>query len=186
LDAFGETEAMEGPLLEASHADSGAGFEAIVRAHLPDVVRIAQRFGLEDDEAEDVAQECFLRVWRGLRSFRRESQLRSWILRIAIRESSRRLSRRRRTSRGWRALDDETPASSAETADSAAQRVESRARLRQALAAMPARHREVLVLHYIEEMPCEEVSRILGCSLGTVHSRLHHARARLKEILGTP
>lgn len=182
LDAGNRVKDLDGTLLRDFRLDARRGFESIVRRYLEQVVRMAQRFGLALDQAEDVGQEVFLRVWRGLPGFRGETNLRSWILRIAVRESSRQLARKRRVPAGLSderdlaALDGEGPPDRAIEA-------EQRERLRAALLRLSGKHRQVLVLHYLEEIPCEEVAKILGCSIGTVHSRLHHARKKLKRLM---
>jgi RNA polymerase sigma-70 factor (ECF subfamily) len=158
-------------------------FEALVRDHLPSVARIAQRFGFSVQEAEDVSQEVFVRVWRGLPGFRGDSDVRSWIVRIAVRECSRFQARRTAVSRQL-PRDCAAEALDGRSVESQASHEESRIHLRAALSAMARKHREVLVLHYLEEMPCEDIARILDCSVGTVHSRLHHARMRLKKLMG--
>ena len=160
-----------------------AEFERIVREHAAEVTRVAGRFGLGWQEVEDVSQEVFIRVWRGLRRFRGDSSLRSWILRIAVRESSRKISRRSRGESTVPVGSVETVAREGGPADAAAQE-EQRMKLREALRSLSAKHREVVVLRYLEGLSCVEVAEVLGCSPGTVHSRLYHARQKLKSVMG--
>ncbi len=182
LDARSPTEDPDRTLLEAFRADARAGFERIVGKFLRQVIKLVRRFGLSIDEAEDVSQEVFLRVWRGLPSFRGEARLRSWILRIAVREASRRLAGRRQFANEPLRPAETIPAPQESPVENASQ-VEREAYLRQALERLPGKHRKVIVLRYLEELSCEEVSEVLGCSVGTVHSRLHHARKKLKRIM---
>jgi len=163
--------------------EGDAGFEEIVREHAGEVARVAGRFGLRPKEVEDVSQEVFIRVWRGLRRFRGDASLRSWILRIAVRESSRYMSRGgRRESAVSMGSGDTMATPGAGPADAASQREEKR-KLREALGGLSQRHREAVVLRYLEGLSCSEVAEVLGCSLGTVHSRLYHARQKLKGIM---
>ena len=182
MDGNQRPEGRPEPESPAFRTDARQRFEMLVRNHLPSVVRIAQRFGLSVEEAEDVSQEVFVRVWRGLPGFRGDSDVRSWIVRIAVRESSRFLARRNAISRQL-SYDRAAPVLDDRDAEAQVSHEESRIRLREALSALARKHREVLVLHYLEEMPCEDVARILGCSVGTVHSRLYHARMRLKRVM---
>ncbi len=168
-------------LVEAYRRNRHGGFERIVREYVRDVTRVAARFGLSRNEVEDVSQEVFLRVWRGLRGFRGEASLRSWILRIAVRESSRQMSRRRRQEVPLEAA--EGAASPEEAPAEMASQLEQRTRLREVLKALSDKHRQVLVLRYLEGMSCREVAELLGCSVGTVHSRLYHARQKLKDVM---
>ncbi len=150
LDGGNRFEDPDSTLLHTLRSDARGGFEPIVRKYLAQVVRLARRFGLTADEAEDVAQEVFLRVWRGLPRFRGDARLRSWILRIAIRESSRQLARRKGFFVSLSDVPDEAALERDGSPDRAIRR-EQCARLRKALLGLSGKHREVLVLHCLEE-----------------------------------
>ncbi len=140
---------------------------------------IARIVGAQD--AEELAQEVFLRAFRGLPKFRGDAQLSTWMYRLAVNAA---LSYATRTqARQKRDLGDEAlialPAEDAPATDP-----RLRARLQKALGELPAGYRAVLVLHDVEGLQHEEIATILGCRVGTSKSQLHKARAKMRELLG--
>jgi RNA polymerase sigma-70 factor (ECF subfamily) len=142
-------------------------------------------FSLGDvQQAQDVLQSVFFKVFRGLGSFRFESSLFTWIYRIARNECWN--DRRRRAASlvpleailGSRAELDSDPLGNAP-----AVRAERDLALEQAVMRLPLKMREVIVLKYMEGLSYEEMSRALGCAAGTVASRLNRALAELQEFL---
>lgn len=129
-------------------------------------------------DAEEVAQEAFIRIYRGLPKFRGESALDTWIYRLAVNAALSHVERRPHRAEGEEAL----ARIAAEAQPSRDPRLA--ARLERALADMPAGYRAVLVLHDVEGLSHEEISEILGCRVGTSKSQLHKARAKMREILG--
>ncbi|MDB4968332.1 MAG: polymerase, sigma-24 subunit, subfamily [Myxococcales bacterium] len=140
---------------------------------------IARIVGAQD--AEELAQEVFLRAFRGLEKFRGDAQLSTWMYRLAVNAA---LSHATRTqARQRRDLgEDALMALPAEDAPATDPRL--RARLERALHALPAGYRAVLVLHDIEGLQHEEIAHILGCRVGTSKSQLHKARAKMRDLLG--
>ena len=131
-------------------------------------------------DAEEVAQEVFVRVYRGLAAFRGDSALSTWIYRLTVNASLSYLARRGR--RQEVAVDDtiaEVPAPPAVERDPALA-----ARIEAALGQLPAGYRAILVLHDVEGLSHEECAEILECRVGTCKSQLHKARARMRELLG--
>lgn len=130
-------------------------------------------------DSEEVVQEVFVRIYRGLAKFRGDAQLSTWIYRLAVNAALSHVSKRKRRPEceEWQ---DQTPAEPAPQRDPALSR-----RLESALARLPAGYRAVLVLHDIEGQSHEECARILGCRVGTSKSQLHKARARMREILNS-
>jgi RNA polymerase sigma-70 factor (ECF subfamily) len=130
-------------------------------------------------DSDEVAQEVFVRIYRGLAKFRGDSQLSTWIYRLAVNAA---LSHATRRSRHGVADDDqvaELPAPPEARSDPRlAERVEA------ALQSLPAGYRAVLVLHDVEGLSHEECAAIMGCRVGTSKSQLHKARARMRELLG--
>ena len=131
-------------------------------------------------DAEEVAQEVFVRVYRGLAAFRGDSALSTWIYRLTVNASLSYLARRGR--RQEVAVDDtiaDVPAPPAVERDPALA-----ARIETALGQLPAGYRAILVLHDVEGLSHEECAEILECRVGTCKSQLHKARARMRELLG--
>jgi RNA polymerase sigma-70 factor (ECF subfamily) len=130
-------------------------------------------------DAEEVAQECFVRVFRGLPSFRGDSALGTWIYRLAVNAALSHVARRgRRTEVGDDAL--ETVAAP----DDVRRDPRLSARVEAALVRLPAGYRAILVLHDIEGLSHEECAAILDCRVGTSKSQLHKARGKMREFLG--
>lgn len=140
---------------------------------------IARIVGAQD--AEELAQEVFLRAFRGLDKFRGDAQLSTWMYRLSVNAALSHATRAQ--ARQKRDLGEEAllalPADEGPTSDP-----KLRARLERALARLPAGYRAVLVLHDVEGLQHEEIADILGCRVGTSKSQLHKARAKMRDLLG--
>jgi RNA polymerase sigma-70 factor (ECF subfamily) len=133
-------------------------------------------------DAEEVAQEAFIRIFRGLPKFRGDAALSTWIYRLAVNAAlshrTRRAAARLPIEEAQAEADGEPHATEAPRGDAVL-----RARLERALAKLPAGYRTVIVLHDVEGLEHEEIASILGCHVGTSKSQLHKARGKLREIL---
>jgi RNA polymerase sigma-70 factor (ECF subfamily) len=158
-------------------------FEELVIAYQHRVFGVALRMLGNRAEAEEIAQETFLRAHRALPDFRGEARLQTWLYAIASRLCLNRLaSPDRRLVRG----DDEALAAAPSDEPSAAARLERAERdaaVREAIAALPEERRIVVVLRDLEGLSYEEIGEVLGLEPGTVRSRLHRARLDLKNKL---
>lgn len=171
-------------------------FQAVYEAFQPKISRYVARL-VGEQEAEDVTQEVFAKVHRGLSGFRGESQLSTWIYRVATNAAVDRL----RSPSLQRTVMSEKELSAAEgvSADECdPERVEAKAVsvggqvvrkemnkcIRDFVERLPADYRAVLILSDLEELKNREVAEVLGVSLETVKIRLHRARAKLREELG--
>lgn len=163
---------------QALAGDQGA-FRSLVEGYQGPVYNLAYRMLGTPMEAEEAAQETFLRVYRHLHTYDPQRKLSSWILAIASHYCVDRLRRRRIT---WLPLEDE-PAPRTETREeSPEQRCLQREREREIqglLQALPEGYRLVLVLRYWHDLSYEEMARMLGTTESAVKSRLHRARAML-------
>jgi RNA polymerase sigma-70 factor (ECF subfamily) len=130
-------------------------------------------------DAEEVSQEAFIRIFRGLAKFRGDAALATWIYRLAVNAALSHRSRRATA----------TPPEAADGADAEGSAPPAhgdavlRARIERALARLPVGYRTVIVLHDVEGLEHEEVAQILGCHVGTSKSQLHKARMRLRASL---
>ena len=153
-------------------------FDQLVARYQPQVARLAHRLlGWRDREAvEDVVQEVFLVALRRHSSFRGESSLGTWLTGITInkcRDHRRRsVVRLKWLQRLWR-----YPETNHDSKDETAQQV------RDAVAELPPRDREVIVLFYLEGLPVAQVAELLGAKNNTIEVRLHRARQKLKAKL---
>lgn len=130
-------------------------------------------------DAEEVAQEAFVRVFRGLASFRGDSQLSTWIYRLTVNAALSHVARRNRRQE---ISDDGMPEVAAPPDPERDPGLA--ARIQDALGQLPAGYRAILVLHDVEGLSHEECASILACRVGTCKSQLHKARARMRELLG--
>ncbi len=168
-------------LLERLRAGEARAFEALVAGHRHRVFGLALRMLNDAAEAEEIAQETFLRAHRSLAGFRGDAKLSTWLYAIASRLCLNRLaSSDRRVARPG----DETLLRVADQRggpDAEAERGELEAALHRAIAELPEERRIVVVLRDLQGLAYDEIARVLDLELGTVRSRLHRARMDLKE-----
>jgi RNA polymerase sigma-70 factor (ECF subfamily) len=164
-------------------ADRRAEFERTALPCLASVAFLAQRLCGPGPDADDLAQETFLRAWAAFDRFERGTDARRWLLTIALNAFRDRMRRRGRDplSLDAASIEPEAPeAPTGETAGGGAPRVEGP--LRRALDALPEAQRTVLTLAVIEGLPRARIAEMLGCPEGTVRSLLSRAKARLRQI----
>jgi RNA polymerase sigma-70 factor (ECF subfamily) len=178
-----EVPADDAALLARLRAGDARAFETLVITYQHRVFGVALRMLGSRAEAEDIAQETFLRAHRAVGEFRGEARLSTWLYAIASRLCLNRLALApRRLERADDAALLRLPAPAADAA-SALERSELAAALQQAIAELPEDRRIVVVLRDLEGLAYEEIAEALGLELGTVRSRLHRARSDLKAKL---
>src|SRR5581483_3699281 len=182
--AMTEATAAECPeFLDRLRAGDRAAFEELVRVHQHRVYGLALRMLGDPAEAQDVAQDAFLRAHRGAAAFRGEARVSTWLHAITARLCLTRLAARRR---GPAPHEDGCLAGVADDGlppDRALEREELQAALRRAIADLPAERRVVVLLRDVEGLGYEEIAGALELPIGTVRSRLHRARLDLKAKL---
>jgi len=173
----------EAALLARLKAGDTKAFEILVMTYQHRVFSIALRMLGSRAEAEDIAQDTFLRAHRAIGDFRGEARLGTWLYGIASRLCLNRLaSAPRRLERADDAALLRLPAPAADAAG-ALERGELAAALQEAIAELPEERRIVVVLRDLEGLSYEDIAATLGLELGTVRSRLHRARNDLKAKL---
>ena len=137
-------------------------------------------------EAEDLAQESFLRVWKGLANFRGESSLSTWIYHIVWNVCASHLERKGRSldTTPYREEDGDEgePHFSVSTEDEAYKSFEDRQFIGKLFDGLSASHKMVLTLFYLEEQSYEEIATVTGWPMGTVKATLHRAKDRLRTL----
>jgi RNA polymerase sigma-70 factor (ECF subfamily) len=154
------------------------GFAGLVRLHQRRAYVVARSIVLTHEDAEDAVQEGFLRAHQALDRFDPSQTFGAWLNRI-VANAALDLARRRKV-RNAEELSDAIPASFRDPAESG----ELRRRLDDALAQLPDRARSVIVLHDVEGFTHAEIGEMLGIPGGTARSDLHHARQKLRVLLG--
>jgi RNA polymerase sigma-70 factor (ECF subfamily) len=157
-----------------------AVFELLMRRHNQRLFRIARAVVRDDDEAEDVVQETYVRAYTHLDRFEGRSSVATWLSRIAFHEALRR-RRRQRRSRALGELDPQSPQATdaAHSPDDSMARAETRATLTAALDALPTGLRAIVMLRLVEGLSTRETSQCLRLSESNVKVSLHRARQLL-------
>ena len=174
-----------------------AGDEDACARLVTDHQRMVYQLGLhllgDPQEAADLSQEVFLRIFRTLAQFRGQSTLRTWIYRIVVNQASNRQRWWRRRKRGQQVPLEEHTAAHGELPESRSyampdqvlQQRETAGRVWNALDKLPFDQRAVIVLREIDGLSYEEIATSLGVAVGTVKSRLARARGNLRDALRT-
>lgn len=158
---------------------SSAPFEPVVDAHWASILKLAYRMTGDANEAEEIAQQTFFLAYRAWSRFEQRSSVATWLFRIAANQCKRHLLERQR--------QNSIPLEQAPPLDTRDQDPfesrEAQERLDRALQAIRPGHRLVLTLFCLDELDHASIAEVLGCPIGTVWSRLFHARAALARHL---
>jgi RNA polymerase sigma factor (sigma-70 family) len=175
----------ESELVERARNGDENAYEELVRAHQGIAFRIAYLVAGSSAEAEDAAQEGFLKAYRALGRFRRGAPFRPWLLQIVANEArNRRRSAGRRAALTLRAAEEGSSGGAAPSPEGALLAGEERSRLLDAVNGLREEERLVIACRYFLELSEEETAAALGVRPGTVKSRTSRALAQLREQLG--
>jgi RNA polymerase sigma-70 factor (ECF subfamily) len=175
----------ERDLIERARRGDASAFEALVRAHQSVAFRVAWVASGGADDAEDAAQEGFMKAFAALPRFRADAPFRPWLLTIVANEArNRRRSAGRREMLALRAPDAATGGVAAEPSpEDAVLAIERRTELLAAISRLADADREVIALRYLVELSEAETAAALGVPAGTAKSRLSRAMDRLRATL---
>jgi RNA polymerase sigma factor (sigma-70 family) len=173
---------MENDLILRAQAGEQAAFRQLVEAFTPVVWRTAQALVPDRGSAEDVLQESWLDVWRGLPRFERGRPFRPWLLTIVSRRCWMAARRRSLVSVPFEYEAMEEWPSDDRVSDRML-RLEADQALHVALMTLPAEQQRILELRYFADLDLNEIALVMGTPLGTVKSRLHRALGVLRERL---
>jgi RNA polymerase sigma-70 factor (ECF subfamily) len=165
-------------LVASAKAGDQAAFEEVVRETHRRVYTLALRLVGDRAEAEDVAQEAYLRMFRGLASFREEARFETWMYRIVANCAVSALRRRGRF--GDIVSDEDLDLAGPERVDQQAADADE---LTRALEQLPEGQRVVVILKDVYGLSCREIGEELGVEEGAVKVRLHRARRRLVDLI---
>ena len=172
----------ERQLIIKAQEGSHEAFRSLVEMYMKPAYDLAYSFVNDHDDAEDVAQDSFVKVFHYIRSFRLEAEFSTWLYRIVTNASLDRLKqRKRKTSRHMRIEDPETLA----VADNpgSIENLDLTMHIERALHELPTLQRAVVILRHIDGLPTKTVSEILKCSQGTVKTHLHRGLKKMRSLL---
>jgi RNA polymerase sigma-70 factor, ECF subfamily len=177
-------------LVRAAQQGDMPAFEELVARHRDKIYARAYSMMRNEEAAIDLSQEAWVKGWQRLRQFQGESSFGTWMTRIVINLCLDQLRKhKRQRAESIEALDEEAggverlmPALTVNPT-AGLERQELRQRIDRALGQLSYEHRTVLVLHEFEEMEYKEIAKTMGCSIGTVMSRLFYARRKMAALL---
>jgi RNA polymerase sigma-70 factor (ECF subfamily) len=156
-------------------------FDVIVERHRRPIYQLCYRFAGNQEDAADLAQDVFVRAFRGLKNFKGQSSLATWLYRIGVNVSLSRATGRKPASE---------PIDAAQHVDTAAAspldeivRSEHAALVRAAIRQLPPKQRATLILRVYHELPHEEIARTLGSTVGAVKANFFHALGNLRRLM---
>lgn len=165
-------------LVERAKAGDRGAMGRLYEEHSPHVFAVVRRLAGEEQLAEDISQDVWIRAFNRLDQFRGEAGFGTWVHRIARNMAITRLRRMKRRT------DVESEGAGSAASPPPDDAVIHRHLLEEALDRLAPGYREVLVLHDVEGLTHEEIAESLGIAVGTSKSQLHKARARMREYLG--
>jgi RNA polymerase sigma-70 factor, ECF subfamily len=182
------TEFNEADAIERAKQGDAEAFQALYDRHKRRVYSLCLRMTANTAEAEDLAQEAFLQLYRKIGTFRGESAFSTWLHRLSVnvvlmhlRKKSLPVVSLEETTQGG--SDEDTPKKDFGADDVALAGSIDRLQLQRAVDSLPPGYRMIFVLHDVEGYEHNEIAGIVGCSIGNSKSQLHKARMKLRDLL---
>lgn len=166
-----------------TQAQKEKAFAELLRRHREPIYWVCRRLLNSREDADDVAQTTFLKIFRALPAFQEDAEFSTWAYRIATNESLNFLkAQKRRAADSIDALETDVK-SDAERPDDAIERAETQQAIEDAIAALPEKQRVVFVMRYYDELPYEEIAKLVGGSVGGLKANYFHAFKKVQEHL---
>jgi len=182
--------APDDALIRKTLAGDDGAFGELVERYKGRAFAVAVGIVGDGDDALDVVQDSFIKAYYKLKEFRFGSNFYTWFYRLLVNQAIDRWRKSARSAEvpfdeSWLAGDDSPPGAFTypRTPEDLARDRELGGALQRAIGSLPEYHRTVIVLREVDGMAYDEIAKVLGCSVGTVMSRLHYARGKLKEAL---
>ena len=174
-------EAVDRTLVDAFRSGRRDAFDAIVERHRRNVYQLCYRFVNNHEDASDLAQDVFVRAFKGLGNFKGDSSLGTWLYRVGVNACLNRLAMKKLETEPI----DAVPRVDDRAADALdrVMREERAERVRAAIAKLPPKQRATLTLRVYQELSHEEVAQALGSSVGAVKANFFHALGNLRRLL---
>lgn len=177
-------ESEDALLIERLRANDLDALGALFDRYYPQVYRTAIAITHDPAVAEDLAQDCFLKLHHYAYRIDTSLPLAPWLYRVTVNLAYTWISRRKKRRVSLEALVDQLMTPSWHAPDQLAEHAEVQEQVRQAVSELHFNQRVVVVLHYLSGLSLEEIAEILDCPVGTVKSRLYYARENLRRRLG--
>ena len=176
------TNPTDADLVQACLEGDRHAFDTIVERHQRVVYRVCYRFTGTHEDASDLAQDVFVRAYKGLRSFKGQASLATWLYRIAVNACLNQAASKK-TMEPLAPVCVDDLRSTDEAPVDAVLRSERAKHVRAAIRNLPPRQRATLILRVYHELPHEEIARILGSSVGAVKANFFHALSNLRKLM---
>jgi RNA polymerase sigma-70 factor (ECF subfamily) len=179
-------------LVEAARSGDLGAFDELVRRHQERIYGLVYHMTSNHEDANDLAQEAFVKAWKALKNFKGDSSFYTWVYRIAVNHTLNHLKQRRNRTVHLSLNDldfntehdpDLVQLVSHKNPRRDVNLRELGERLNAAMLKLSEEHRAVVTMHDIQGMPHDEIARVLECNPGTVRSRLFYARQQLQALL---
>ena len=159
----------------------GKAFAQVLQLYQKKIYNIVRKMVVSHDDADDIVQDVFVKVWNSLDQFKGDSQIFTWIYRIAVNESLTFLRRRKR----FRLFskDDNSDLENRLTAELADSADEIQVKLQRAILKLPDKQRLVFNMKYFEDLSYEQIAQITETSVGSLKASYHHAVSKIEEYL---
>jgi RNA polymerase sigma-70 factor (ECF subfamily) len=178
-------EASDSELVKWAQANQMEAFDELIKRYRNDVFGLAFHYIRNREEAWDLAQEVFIKAYKAIGRFRGDSAFKTWLLRITANRCKDFFKKRKLNTVAMENTVVEQTVSGGVTPEDLATSSELGNAIEKALNTLSEKHRSAFVLREFEGMSYDDMAAVMGCSTGTVMSRLHHARKKLQQTLSS-